>query len=224
MASEGTIEIMVVENQALWAKSLGDGLEFRTKGRIRCVGIETRGREAVKRIQEIKPDVVLLDLKLPDISGLEVARRVLEQNPDCRIIALTKLRPHQPVTDALAAGFKGFLTKDEDPGQIVSSIELVMEGGIPLSNSVLDCVKTNQLISAIKNLSAREVEVAELVAEGFRDREIAEKLSLSENTIKKHVGRCFDELCPMNRSRTQLAVLVTQLKADGTWSMQAQGK
>lgn len=224
MASKEAIRAMVVEDEMLWAKSLGEGLEFRSEGRIRCVGIETDGCRAVERILKIKPDVVLLDLKLPGIDGLEVARRVLEQLPDCRIIALTKLRPHQPVTDSLLIGFRGFLTKDEDPDRVARSIELVMVGGIALSPSVHDRMKSDVILNALKGLSRREVAVAELVAEGLRNREIGDKLALSEHRVKDHVEKLFDALCPMNRSRTQLAVFVTELKADGTWSMQTQGK
>jgi DNA-binding NarL/FixJ family response regulator len=181
------------------------------------VGEAGDGREALRRVDELHPTVVLMDIRMPRMSGLE-ATRALHARPDPpHVIVLTTFDADEHVLGALAAGADGFLLKDTPPPQILDAIRAVAEGDPMLSPSV-----TRTLIDRIRDdngdgraesararlgvLTDREQEVALAVGRGLTNAEIAQELRLSVPTVKAHVSRLFDKLQVTNR--VQIAICV----------------
>jgi DNA-binding NarL/FixJ family response regulator len=181
------------------------------------VGEAGDGREALRRVDELHPTVVLMDIRMPRMSGLE-ATRALHQRPDPpHVIVLTTFDADEHVLGALAAGADGFLLKDTPPPQILAAIRAVVEGDPMLSPSV-----TRTLIERVRVdngddraevararlgvLTDREQDVALAVGRGLTNAEIARELRLSVPTVKAHVSRLFDKLQVTNR--VQIAICV----------------
>ena len=184
---------------------------------LTVVGEASDGREALRRVDELQPGVVLMDIRMPRMSGLE-ATRALHQRPDPpHVIVLTTFDADEHVLGALAAGADGFLLKDTPPPQIVEAIRAVADGDPMLSPSV-----TRTLIERVRDssgddradvarvrlgaLTEREQEVALAVGRGLTNAEIARELHLSVPTVKAHVSRLFDKLQVTNR--VQIAICV----------------
>ena len=181
---------------------------------LEVVGEASTGREAVVRARETRPDVVLMDVRMPDLDGIEAAGQILAEQPDCRVLMLTTFDLDEAVHGALVAGASGFLLKDMPYDQLVAGIRVVAGGESILAPSV-----TRRLIGtftrrrepsadeavALTRLTEREHEVLRLLARGLSNAEIGEALFLSETTVKTHVGRVLTKLgC---RDRVQAVVL-----------------
>jgi DNA-binding NarL/FixJ family response regulator len=174
------------------------------------------GKEAVAAVLKHRPDVVLMDIRMPEMDGLEATRRILASRPgqDTRIIILTTFDLDRYVYDALAAGASGFLLKDVSPEHLVAAVQLVRSGDALLAPSI-----TRRLVSRfapqptgpgvpggdLSALTARELEVLGLIARGMSNAELAEALTLSEATVKTHVARILGKLGL--RDRVQAVVL-----------------
>ena len=184
---------------------------------LQVVGEASDGREGVALARETRPDVVLMDIRMPVLNGLE-ATRLLHEDPDPpRVIVLTTFDADDHVRAALAAGADGFLLKDTPPAQIVEAIGKVADGEPMLSPSVTRGLITrlraeeseDRSASALRRLSAltgREHDVALAVGRGLSNAEIARELHLSVPTVKAHVSRLFDKLGATNR--VQIAICV----------------
>jgi DNA-binding NarL/FixJ family response regulator len=167
------------------------------------------GREAVAATLKHRPDVVLMDIRMPEMDGLEATRRIAAARSDVRIIILTTFDLDQYVYAALAAGASGFLLKDVSPEHLIAAVRLVRRGDALLAPSI-----TRRLVerfaprSAAADLSAltpRELEVLGLIARGLSNAELAAALTLSEATVKTHVARILGKL--QLRDRVQAVVL-----------------
>lgn len=186
---------------------------LRAEPDIEVVGEAGNGREAVDIIRRLVPDVVLMDIRMPELDGLEATRQVLSGPPlATRIIILTTFEDDQYVFDAIRAGASGFLLKTTAAEQLVDAIRVVAAGDALLAPSV-----TRKLIEEFVRRSPpqtttlpegtvtdRELEVLKLVARGLSNAEIADKLFLSEATVKTHVGRVLSKL--ELRDRAQVVV------------------
>ena len=177
------------------------------------------GAEAVRAVLKHKPDVVLMDIRMPDMDGLEATRRILAARPtsECRVIILTTFDLDQYVYAALTAGASGFLLKHVTPEYLVSAVRLVRSGDALLSPSI-----TRRLVERfaladpvnvpvhadLATLTPRELEVLRLLAHGLSNAELAGRLTLSEATVKTHVGRILTKL--QLRDRVQAVVLAYQ--------------
>jgi NarL family two-component system response regulator LiaR len=218
MTIDKPIRVFFVEDELTWAESLSYPLENLSKGQIKCIGIETDGFRAIETATESKPDILLVDLQLlGGINGFVVARKVLEKHPQCRVIALTKLRPYQPVRQALKRGFKGYLLKVDPIVEVINAIKYVASGGISISQKVSEYLMYNPKYEAVETLTHRELDVAKLIREGLSNPEIALRLSVNEDTVKHHVGVAIQKLGLKNRS--QLSAYVTELEDYGLWSL-----
>jgi DNA-binding NarL/FixJ family response regulator len=209
------IRLLVVDDDPLVRSALA--LILGGQPDLVVVGEAGDGREALRKVDELRPGVVLMDIRMPRMSGLE-ATRVLHQRPDPpHVIVLTTFDADEHVLGALAAGADGFLLKDTPPPQILAAIRAVADGEPMLSPSV-----TRTLIERIRDdsgddraavaqlrlgvLTDREHEVALVVGRGLTNAEIARQLNLSVPTVKAHVSRLFDKLQVTNR--VQIAICV----------------
>ena len=183
---------------------------------IAVVGEAADGAEALAEARRLRPDVVLMDIRMPNVDGLQATRQILRHVPGCRVIMLTTFDLDRYVYDALAAGASGFLLKDVTPAHLAAAIRLVETGDALLAPSI-----TRRLIEKfatgdqdghppavhrdLTGLTPRELEVLTLMGRGLSNAEIADTLTLSEATVKTHVARIFAKLSL--RDRAQAVVL-----------------
>jgi DNA-binding NarL/FixJ family response regulator len=169
---------------------------------IEVVGDAGDGREAVTRIGELNPDLVLMDIRMPNLDGISATREVLSTAPDVKVVVLTTFEQDDYIFDALSAGASGFLLKRTQPEELIAAIHTVAEGDSLLSPSVtrrvIDRMASQPTpVAASRRLDAltpREREVLELIAQGFSNREIANAFVIEESTVKTHVKRVLMKL------------------------------
>ena len=198
-----SVRVLIADDQVL--VRAGFKLILDAERDIDIVGEASDGLEAVTQARELHPDVVLMDIRMPGIDGLEATRRILAENPDppIRILVLTTFDVNEYVYDALRAGASGFLLKDVPPEQLVAGVHVVANGEALLAPTI-----TRRLIEefarntpaptepapSLDQLTARELEVFKLLARGMSNAEIAENLIVSETTVKTHVARILMKL------------------------------
>jgi DNA-binding NarL/FixJ family response regulator len=210
------IRILLVDDQAL--VRAGFRMILDSEPEMEVVGEAADGREAIEQVQSLRPDVVLMDIRMPELDGLEAARRILdgfEDGEGPRILMLTTFDLDEYVYEALRAGASGFLLKDTPPEQLVAAIEVIARGEALLSPSITRRVisefvkgngpKPQAQFPRLEDLTAREREVLLLIARGFSNAEIAKHLFVSETTVKTHVARILMKLGL--RDRVQAVVL-----------------
>ncbi len=194
-----------------------------TSGGIDVVGEAADGAEAVAAVRSLRPDVVLMDIRMPTMDGLEATRHVLAHCPGCRVLMLTTFDLDRYVYAALAAGASGFLLKDVTPEHLVAAVRLVDTGDALLAPSI-----TRRLVRRYASgggppavhrdlgaLTPREREVLTLMGHGHSNAELAARLTLSEATVKTHVTRIFAKLNLRDRAQAVVLAYETGLVSPG---------
>jgi DNA-binding NarL/FixJ family response regulator len=216
-----TPRVVIVDDQALVR------IGFRmilTSGGIDVVGEAADGVEAISAVRESKPDVVLMDIRMPNMDGLEATRRVLRHDPGCRVLMLTTFDLDRYVYDALAVGASGFLLKDVTPEHLVAAVRLVDTGDALLAPSITRRLverfasggaRTPTVHSDLGALTPRELEVLTLMGRGRSNAELAEELTLSEATVKTHVAHIFAKLALRDRAQAVVLAYETGLVSPG---------
>ena len=206
------IRVLIADDQALVRG--GFRLILEAQKDIEVVGEAQDGKDALAKAHELRPDVVLMDIRMPKMDGLEATRRLLSGNGDSRVLVLTTLDADEYVYEAMKAGASGFLLKDVRPEQFADAVRVVASGDALLAPTI-----TRRLIedfvrrpppgsgppAELAELSDRELEVLKLIAQGLSNAEIAAALFLSEATIKTHVTHILTQL--RLRDRVQAVVL-----------------
>jgi DNA-binding NarL/FixJ family response regulator len=164
-------------------------------GDVEVVGSASGGREAVALVSESRPDVVLMDLAMPGMDGIDATRRILELRPETRVVALTSFSDRDRILAVLDAGAVGYLLKDADPHDLVDGIRAAARGDAPLdpraAGAVLVARRQRSLVEALTN---REREVLRLVAAGLTNRVIALRLEIAEKTVKAHLTSIYQRI------------------------------
>jgi DNA-binding NarL/FixJ family response regulator len=211
------IRILRVDDPAL--VRAGDRMILDAEPEMEVVGEAADGREAIDQVRSLRPDVVLMDIRMPELDGLEASRRILSDgvagDEAPRILMLTTFDLDEYVYEALRAGASGFLLKDTPPEQLVAAIQVVAAGDALLSPSITRRVisefvkgtgpKPQAQFPRLQDLTARELEVLVLIARGLSNAEIAKALYVSETTVKTHVARILRKLGV--RDRVQAVVV-----------------
>jgi DNA-binding NarL/FixJ family response regulator len=172
---------------------------------MELLGVAADGAEAVDRCLQLSPDVVLMDLDMPVLDGIEATRRVLAERPGTAVIVLTAFSDRARITGALEAGACGYLLKDVDADGLADGIRAAARGGSPLdpraARTILDA---RAAPDPLAGLSEREREVLGLLVEGLPNKLIARRLEISEKTVKSHLTRIFRELDVTDRTQAAL--------------------
>jgi DNA-binding NarL/FixJ family response regulator len=198
-----SLGVLIVDDQAL--VRAGFRMILEAEEGMEVVGEAADGREAVAEAQRLRPDVVLMDVRMPDVDGIEATRRLLSgDGTDAKVVMLTTFDMDEYVYDALRAGASGFLLKDVPPEQLVDGIRAVASGDALLAPSVTRRVieefvrrppaSVRTLPPKLGELTARELEVLKLIARGRSNAEIATELFVSETTVKTHVAHVLMKL------------------------------
>jgi DNA-binding NarL/FixJ family response regulator len=208
------IRVLVADDQRLVRDGIASLLSIQEG--IEVVGTASNGEEAVEQALAQKPDVALMDIRMPIMDGVEAARRIRKELPDCQVLMLTTFDDEEYVLDALSAGACGYLLKDIPAHDLASAIKAAYNGIYQLDPSVAgkmllamsaDRGRAEPAIAVphtAADLSAREVDVLRLIAKGASNREIAEHLVISEGTVKNHISNILNRLGL--RDRTQAAI------------------
>ena len=200
--SNGGIVVLIVDDHAI----VRDGLRRLLEGADGIVPIEpvAGGTEAIARIREGGIDVVLMDLSMPNMDGVEATRRIVALPGAPSVVVLTSIPDREQVIAALDAGAKGYLLKDAEPDEIVRGIHAVMAGGSPLDPRAGRVLLTARSANREVALTAREREVLALIAQGLPNKRIAVQLAISEKTVKAHITRIFQTLSVTDRTQAAL--------------------
>jgi DNA-binding NarL/FixJ family response regulator len=197
------IRVLIAEDHAVVRAGLNELLENRAD--IEVAGEAANGSEAVQRAIELRPDVVLMDLSMPEMDGIEATRRIAAAVPDANVVVLTSFSDRERILQALDAGAVGYLLKDLAPDELHRGIQAAARGESPLAPKAAHAVIAARAEARpAVELSSRESEVLGLVAEGLPNKLIARRLEISEKTVKAHLTRVFAAIGVTDRTQAAL--------------------
>ena len=201
------VRVLVVDDQTLFRSGLTSLLA--ADERVEVVGQAVDGSDAIKQVNKLKPDVVLMDIKMPNVDGIEATRQVTEQLPDTKVLILTTFETDSQVIQALKAGASGYVLKDSSAAAIVSSIVAVTSGERVMASAVANRVLEMLTGTATPKefydgLTNREIEILKLLANGMANKQIAYRLKISEKTVRNHVSNTYEKLGIYDRSQAVL--------------------
>jgi DNA-binding NarL/FixJ family response regulator len=196
------IRVLVAEDHSVVRAGLVELLEGSED--FELAGVAADGREAVERAREEKPDVVLMDLAMPELDGIAATREIVAGGDGTRVVVLTAFSDRSRVLDALDAGAAGYLVKDAEPAEIFEGIRAAARGEAPLAPKAASAVLSERSERRGSDLTGRESEVLELVAEGLSNKLIARRLEISEKTVKAHLTRVFERIGVTDRTQAAL--------------------
>jgi len=199
--------ILIADDQTLFRSGLARLLG--EDPRVEIVGQASDGVDAVKQTTALKPDVVLMDLKMPNLDGIEATRKIVSEHPEIKVLVLTTFDADSYVLQALRAGASGYVLKNSQAAAIVSSILAVVAGervmASAVANRVLDMLTgTTTPKEFYDGLTAREVEILKLLATGQANKQIAYHLRISEKTVRNHISNMYGKLQIYDRSQAVL--------------------
>lgn len=175
------------------------------------LGEASTGQEAIEMARRLKPAVVLLDLRLPDLDGISVCEEIKKENPDVQVLVLTTFDDDQDIFGALDAGASSYVLKDVAPSDLVEAIRSVADGKMTLDPAIARRVigrrSRDRLEPEGSALSRREIEVLELMASGLKNKQIAEALWISQTTVKTHVSHILQKLNTADRTQAILTAM-----------------
>ncbi|GGW54787.1 response regulator [Streptomyces xantholiticus] len=213
-----TIRVLIVDDQIMVRE--GFSVLLNAMPDIEVIGEAVNGREAVSKVAELTPDVVLMDIRMPELNGIDATREIVAAHPGAKVLVLTTFDLDEYVYQALRAGASGFLLKDASARQLADGVRVVAAGEALLAPTVTRRLITEfsklsetprpAAMTQVADLTERETEVLVLIAQGLSNAEIASHLVVAESTIKTHVSRVLVKLGL--RDRTQAAVFAYEAR------------
>lgn len=205
-----TTRLVLADDHRMFRQGLRELIERKTAFEV--VGEATTGREALEQARALRPDILLLDIQMPELDGVAVARELATTDPDVKIVMLTMYRQDEHLIEAIKAGARGYLLKDADAEELISVLERVARG-----ESALDPALTGRVFDAFRRLNTareqidqlteREREILQLVAAGHDNRTVAQRLHLSEKTVGNRLSEIFSKLGVSNRTQAALVAI-----------------
>jgi DNA-binding NarL/FixJ family response regulator len=198
------IRVLLVDDHAV----VRHGLEklLATDDEMEVVGMAADGREALGLVRELTPDVVLMDIAMPELDGIEATRAILHEHPETRVVVLTSFGDETRILEAIDAGAQGYLLKHTEPDALIDAVRSAHAGLAPLDpragRVLLDRQRGRQPRGGA--LSQREREVLEMVTEGMANKQIARRLGISERTVKAHLTSVFQRIGVTDRTQAAL--------------------
>jgi len=222
----GRIRVLVVDDQELFARGLEIVLKGHGRDELDVVGIAADGREAIQKVETLHPDVVLMDVRMPVMDGVEATRVIHERYPAIKILILTTFDDDQYAADALGSGALGYVLKNEKPDDLVTSIKAVHAGHLSVSSTVgsrlvrhaqegMERARTrpieyrgeiNFLLSQFESLRNREAEILHLILQDYDNQEIARRLFIAEQTVKNYVTAIYGKIGVSDRDHAKQKV------------------
>lgn len=206
--------VLLADDHRMFRQGLREMIERKTDFEV--VGEAGTGPEALAMIDSLRPDIVLLDIQMPELNGVAVAQQLARTHPEIKIVMLTMYREDQQLVDAIQAGARGYLLKDADADELIAVLVRVQRG-----ESAIDPALTTRVFDAIRRLSARDAEIEslterereilQLVAAGHDNKTIAARLHLSEKTVGNRLSEIFQKLGVSNRTQAALVAIQRQL-------------
>jgi DNA-binding NarL/FixJ family response regulator len=198
------IRVLIVDDHAVVRRGLAQLLE--TTDDLRLAGEAGDGETALGLAAELKPDVILMDLSMPEMDGIQAIKRILAADPSAHVLVLTSFSDQNRILDALQAGAEGYLLKHAEPETILSGIREVVAGGSPLDPKAARVLLTSRRSPRAggPSLSERESEVLRLVGEGLPNKSIARRLGITERTVKAHLTSVYQQLGVTDRTQAAL--------------------
>jgi DNA-binding NarL/FixJ family response regulator len=194
-----SVRVLVVDDHPMYREGLVTAIAAMSG--VEVVGDAADGVEAVRKTAELTPDVVVMDLHMPELNGIEATRRIVADRPETAVLVLTMLDGDDSVFAAMRAGARGYLLKGADRAQILRSIEAVAQGEVVFSSGIASRVLSFfaarpgvPAVAPFPELTEREREILDLVARGLTNTEIAQRLFLSSKTVRNHVSNVFAKL------------------------------
>ncbi|MEH7344717.1 response regulator transcription factor [Bacillus sp. JJ1532] len=214
------IKVLIVDDQPLIREGLGSLLNLRNE--IEVIGTAGDGAEALEKALSLTPDIVLMDIRMPNVNGVEGTRLLRENIPQVKVLMLTTFSDSEYIFDALEEGASGYLLKDMSTDTIVQAILTVFHGGVVLPKDFTSNVLTEIRLKkskeeinseapipfSLNELTSRELEVLSHLGQGFNNKEIADALFITEGTVKNHVSNIIQKL--ELRDRTQAAIFAVR--------------
>jgi DNA-binding NarL/FixJ family response regulator len=215
------IRLLLVDDQSLICQGLQAVLAQEPE--LQVVGSACHGEAAIAQVSALQPDVVLMDIRMPVMNGIEATRLIVEQFPNIKVLVLSTFDDDRDIAQAMRAGAKGYLLKDMPAPELIEAIRLVHRGYCQMAPGLMEKLMTNvpdnvsdqqNIAEAVKQLPSRERDVLRLIAQGQTNREIATQLNLAEGTVKTYVTHLLNRLALRNRS--QLAIYANSINASAT--------
>ena len=202
-----TVRVLLADDQTLFRVGLARLLE--ADPRVEIVGEAADGAEAVRLVGSLKPDVVLMDLKMPNMDGISATREIVSKHPDVKVLILTAWDADNHVIQALKAGASGYILKDSKVEPIISSLLAVKQGervmATAVANRVLEMLTGSTTPKEFYDgLTSREMEILKLLAGGMANKQIAYQLMISDKTVRNHVSNMYEKLNVYDRTQAAL--------------------
>jgi DNA-binding NarL/FixJ family response regulator len=196
------IRVLIVDDHAV----VRGGLEqlLATADDMVMAATAVNGEEAIARAAELAPDVILMDLSMPVLDGIEATRRIVAADPGARVIVLTSFSDDRRILDALAAGATGYLLKHAGPDELLGAIRAAAAGDAPLDPKAARVLLDSRRPRPTQELSKREEDVVRLLATGLANKQIARRLGITERTVKAHLTHVFERLGVTDRTQAAL--------------------
>jgi DNA-binding NarL/FixJ family response regulator len=207
------IRVLLADDHTLFRKGIRNMLEEMPD--VEVVGEAATGREAVDKACALVPDVILMDIKMPEITGIEATRQVLQENPHIGIILVTMYDDPESAFAGMRAGARGYVLKEAEPQELRRAVEAAQRGEVMLcpiiASRVLEHFRTDPRPAPqplpYEHLTQRELEVLQSAADGLTNKEIAERLFITEKTVKNHISNIFSKLNVNDRTQAVLYAL-----------------
>ena len=218
---ESTIRILIADDHGVVREGLRAVLGSESD--MEVVGEAATGKEVVERAAELRPDVILMDIQMPELNGIEATRRILEANPDVGVVVLTMFEDDDSVFSVMRAGARGYVLKGTPPSEILKVVRAVAAGeahfGPEIARRLMSFFSEPSPASTqdiFPELSAREVEILDLIAQGHTNAKIAARLYLSPKTVGNHISHIFTKLQVADRAHAIIRAREAGLGREGT--------